>query len=34
MNIKLVSRSISVITKLREIYKNDKDRSDQISEYA
>jgi hypothetical protein len=34
MNIKLVSRSIAVVTKLREIFKNDKDRSDQISEYA
>lgn len=34
MVTKLVSRAIAVLPKLKEVFKNDKDRSDTISEYA
>jgi mannose/fructose/N-acetylgalactosamine-specific phosphotransferase system component IID len=34
MVTKLVSRAIAIIPKLKEVYKNDKERTDGVSEYA
>lgn len=34
MVTKLVSRAIAILPKLKEVYKNDKERTDGISEYA
>jgi mannose/fructose/N-acetylgalactosamine-specific phosphotransferase system component IID len=34
MVTKLVSRALAVLPKLKEVFKNDKDRSDTLSEYA
>ena len=34
MVTKLVSRALAILPKLKEVYKNDKERTETISEYA